>query len=92
MYFDSQNKIKSFCNPIDYIEEQFYKFDVDLFRDSPNHLTLNYRGQWRSYNVVFVWDEQNKIISVSSHFDITKKKKLIKIFTLSCQLLTKKLI
>tara|TARA_B100000524_G_scaffold309365_1_gene185341 strand:+ start:433 stop:936 length:504 start_codon:yes stop_codon:yes gene_type:complete len=78
VYFDSQNKIKSFCNPIDYIEEQFYKFDVDLFRDSPNHLTLNYRGQWRSYNVVFVWDEQNKIISVSSHFDITKKEKINK--------------
>ena len=78
MYFDSQNKINPSYNPIDYIEEQIYKLDVDFFRDSPNHLNLNYRGQWRCYNVVFIWDEQNKIISVSSHFDITKKEKINK--------------
>ncbi len=78
MYFDSQNKINPFCNPIDYIEEQVYKLDVDFFRYSPNHLNLNYRGQWRNYSVVFIWDEQNKIISVSSHFDITKKEKINK--------------
>ena len=78
MNFNSQNKINSFCNPIDYIEEQIYKLDADLFRDSPNHLTLNYRGQWRNYDVVFFWDEQNEIISVSSHFDITKKAKINK--------------
>ncbi len=78
MYFDSQNKINSFCNPIDYIEEYVYKLDADLFRDSANNLTLIYRGQWRSYSVVFKWDEQNKIISVSSYFDITKKEKINK--------------
>ena len=78
MYFDSQNKINPFCNPIDYIEEQVYKLDVDFLDIHQNHLNLNYRGQWRNYNVVFIWDEQNKIISVSSHFDITKKEKINK--------------
>ena len=43
-----------------------------------NQLNLNYTGQWRSYNVLFNWDEQNEIISVSSHFDITKKEKINK--------------
>ena len=76
MYFDSQNKINSLGNPIDYIEEQIYRFSVDFWRDSPNQLNLNYTGQWRSYNVLFNWDEQNEIISVSSHFDITKKEKI----------------
>ena len=78
MYFDSQNKIKPIGNPIDFIEEQIYRFGVDFWRDSPNQLNLNYTGQWRSYNVLFNWDEQNEIISVSSHFDITKKEKINK--------------
>ena len=78
MFFDSQNKINSFENPIDYIEEHIYKFGIDLFRDSPNLLTLNFRGQWRNYKVIFSWDEYNQIISVSSHFDINKKEKISK--------------
>ena len=78
MFFDSQNKINSFENPIDYIEEHIYKFRIDLFRDSPNLLTLNFRGQWRNYKVIFSWDEYNQIISVSSHFDINKKEKISK--------------
>ena len=73
MYFDSQNKINPSYNPIDYIEEQIYKLDVDFFRDSPNHLNLNYRGQWRCYNVSvkgldYLTEEQiNDILNVVIH-------------------------
>merc|ERR1711991_1140200 len=77
VYFDSQNKIKHFGNPIDYIEEQIYRFGVDFWRDSPNQLNLNYTGQWRSYNVLFNWYEQNEIISVSSHFHYCAKLDIV---------------
>ncbi|MFL2678978.1 MAG: YbjN domain-containing protein [Alphaproteobacteria bacterium] len=78
MDFFSQNKIISYNNPIDCIEDQIYKFDVETFRDSPNHLTLKYKGSWKNYDIIINWDEFNKVISISSYFDLDIKSRVIK--------------
>ena len=49
MEFDSQKKIIKYDNPIDSIEDFIYKYDVDFLRDSPNDLTLNFKGLWKNY-------------------------------------------
>ena len=77
MDFFSQNKIISYNNPIDCIEDQIYKFDVETFRDSPNHLTLKYKGSWKNYDIIINWDEFNKVISISSYFDLDIKSRVI---------------
>jgi hypothetical protein len=76
MEFDSQKKIIKYDNPIDSIEDFIYKYDVDFLRDSPNDLTLNFKGLWKNYNISISWDEFNKIINISSYFEIKKKKKI----------------
>lgn len=78
MDFFSQNKIISYNNPIDCIEDQIYKFDVETFRDSPNHLTLKCKGSWKNYDIIINWDEFNKVISISSYFDLDIKSRVIK--------------
>ena len=76
MDFDSQNKILKYNNPIDCIEDFVYKYEADVLRDSPNDLTLSFKGLWRSYSVFVKWDEFNKIINLSSCFEVTSKNNI----------------
>ena len=82
MEFDSQKKIIKYNNPIDCIEDFVYKYDVDFLRDSPNDLTLNFKGLWMNYNISINWDEFNEIINISSYFEIKKKNISNEIYSL----------
>ena len=63
--FFSQNKIVSYANPIDCIEDHIYKFDVEPLRYSADHLGLKFNGSWSKYEIAIVWNETNKIINLS---------------------------
>ena len=76
MNYDSQKKIITYQNPIDYIEDLVYKYDLDSFRDSENDLSLKYKGLWNSYDIIVSWDDNNKIINLVSYYDISKKNKI----------------
>ena len=76
MEFNSEKKINEFINPLDSIEDIIYRYDLDFLRDTPNDLSINYKGLWKNYNVSFRWDEFNKIIRISSYLEISKKKKI----------------
>ena len=78
MDFFSQNKIVSYDNPIDCIEDHIYKFDVEPFRDSVDHLVLKCKGSWSSYEIIVLWDEINKVINISCSYDMDVKKKVNK--------------
>jgi|TARA_B100000287_G_scaffold288528_1_gene271890 hypothetical protein len=76
--FFSQNKIVAYNNPIDCIEDHIHKFDVELFRDTADQLLLKYRGSWSNHEIVIKWDEINKVINISSCFDLEIKTKIKK--------------
>ena len=60
MDFFSQNKIVSYANPIDCIEDHIYKFDAEPLRYSADHLGLKFNGSWSKYEIAIVWNETNK--------------------------------
>ena len=64
MDFFSQNKIVSYANPIDCIEDHIYKFDVEPLRYTADHLGLKFNGSWYKYEIAIVWNETNKIITL----------------------------
>ena len=76
MEFGREKKINDILNPIDSIEDIIYRYDVDFFRDTPNDLSLRFKGLWDSYDVNFSWDEFNEIIEISSNLRISKEKKV----------------
>ena len=78
MDFFSQNKIVSYANPIDCIEDHIYKFDVEPLRYSADHLGLKFNGSWSKYEIAIVWNETNKIINFSACYDFKKKTKITK--------------
>ena len=75
MNFDSQKKIISENNPIDFIEEYVINEDKAIYRDSRDEITIFSNGIWKKYDVSFKWDNERKIIEVNSYFDMSKKKK-----------------
>ena len=75
MNFDSQKKIISENNTIDFIEEYVINEDKAIYRDSRDEITIFSNGIWKKYDVSFKWDNERKIIEVNSYFDMSKKKK-----------------
>ncbi len=75
MSFDSQKKIISYNNPIDFIEEYVINDDKDLLRESRDEITIFSKGIWKNYNISFKWNNERKIIEINSYFDITNKSK-----------------
>ena len=75
MNFDSQKKIISENNPIDFIEEYVINEDKAIYRDSRDEITIFSNGIWKKYDVSFKWDNERKIIEINSYFDMSKKKK-----------------
>ena len=57
----SQNKIVSYGNPIDCIEDHIYKFDVEPLRYSADHLGLKFNGSWSKYEIAIVWNDTNNL-------------------------------
>ena len=78
MDFFSQNKIVSYANPIDCIEDHIYKFDVEPLRYSADHLGLKCNGSWSKHEIAIVWNETNKIINFSTCYDFKNKGKVTK--------------
>ena len=75
MDFFSQNKIIAYNSPIDCIEDHAHKFDVEILRDSADQLLLKYKGSWSNHEIVIIWDEINKVINISSCFDLNLRSK-----------------
>ena len=78
MSFDSQKKIISQKNPIDFIEEYVLGDDIVKFRFSSNEITVSSKGVWKNYDILFRWDNKKKIIEVNSYFDMSKKNRISK--------------
>ena len=75
MSFDSQKKIISDNNPIDFIEEYVINDDKDILRESRDEITIFSKGIWKNHNISFRWNNERKIIEINSYFDMTKKSK-----------------
>ena len=76
MEFGREKKIRDLSNPIDSIEDIIYRYDLDFLRDTPNDLSINFKGLWSNYNVAFNWNEFNEIIEISCNIKISIKKKI----------------
>ena len=75
MSFDSQKKIISKNNPIDFIEEYLLGDEIQKFRSCRDEITIFSKGVWKNYDISFKWDSEKKIIEVNSYFDMSKKNK-----------------
>ena len=62
MSFDSQKKIISQKNPIDFIEEYVLGDDIVKFRFSSNEITVSSKGVWKNYDILFRWDNKKKLL------------------------------
>ncbi len=78
MSFDSQKKIISKNNPIDFIEEYLLSDEIEKFRSSRDEITIFSKGIWKNYDISFKWDSEKKIIEVNSYFDMSKKNRISK--------------
>lgn len=76
MEFGREKKINDNSNPIDLIEDTIYRYDIDFFRDTPNDLSIRFKGLWDSYDVNFSWNEFSEIIEISCNLRISKEKKV----------------
>jgi len=78
-----EKKINTTLNPIDSIEDIIHRYDLNFLRDTPNDLSIKFRGLWINYNVNFNWNDFSEILFISNCLEIRSKKKLNKnIFTL----------
>ena len=78
MSFDSQKKIISKNNPIDFIEEYLLGDEIQKFRSCRDEITIFSKGVWKNYDISFKWDSEKKIIEVNSYFDMSKKNRISK--------------
>ena len=78
MSFDSQKKIISKNNPIDFIEEYLLNDEIEKFRSSRDEISINSKGVWKNYDIQFKWNSEKKIIEVNSYFDMSKKNRISK--------------
>jgi len=76
--FDSQKKIISKNNPIDFIEEYLLGDEIQKFRSCRDEITIFSKGVWKNYDISFKWDSEKKIIEVNSYFDMSKKNRISK--------------
>ena len=74
MSFDNQKKNFSNNNPIDFIEEYVLNDGIEKVRDSSDEIVIFSKGVWKNYDINFKWDSAQKIIKVSTNFEISKKK------------------
>ncbi len=75
MSFDSQKKIISKNNPIDFIEDYLINDNVQILRASRDEISITTKGKWKNYNISLKWNNKKEIIEVNSYFDMSKKNK-----------------
>lgn len=79
MYFNNENIIDVFINPIDNIEDIINAYEIDSLRKSNNELTIVCNGLWNLYDLSFKWVQFESIIKVNSNLNIKVSKKTIKV-------------
>ena len=83
MKYYREKKNSDILNPIDCIEDIIYRYDLNFLRDTPNDLSIKFKGLWINYNVNFNWNAFSEILFISNCLEIPQKKKINKnIFTL----------
>ena len=70
MSFDNQKKIFSKNNPIDFIEEYVLNDEIEKVRDSSDEIIIFSKGVWKTYDINFKWDSKQKIIEISTYFEM----------------------
>ena len=78
MSFDNQKKNFSKNNPIDFIEEYVLNYEIEKVRDSSDEIVIFSKGVWKNYDINFKWDSNQKILEVSTYFEMSKKNKITK--------------
>ena len=78
MSFDNQKKNFSNNNPIDFIEEYVLNDGIEKVRDSSDEIVIFSKGVWKNYDINFKWDSKQKIIEVSTYFEMSKKNRINK--------------
>ena len=78
MSFDNQKKNFSNNNPIDFIEEYVLNDEIEKVRDSNDEIIIFSKGVWKNYDINFKWDSKQKIIEVSTYFEMSKKNRINK--------------
>ena len=78
MSFDNQKKNFSNNNPIDFIEEYVLNGEIEKVRDSSDEIVIFSKGVWKNYDINFKWDSNQKILEVSTYFEMSKKNKITK--------------
>ena len=78
MSFDNQKKNFSNNNPIDFIEEYVLNDEIEKVRDSNDEIVIFSKGVWKNYDINFKWDSRQKIIEVSTYFEMSKKNRINK--------------
>ena len=78
MSFDNQKKNFSNNNPIDFIEEYVLNDEIEKVRDSNDEIVIFSKGVWKNYDINFKWDSKQKIIEVSTYFEMSKKNRINK--------------
>ena len=78
MSFDNQKKNFSNNNPIDFIEEYVLNDEIEKVRDSSDEIVIFSKGVWKNYDINFKWDSKQKIIEVTTYFEMSKKSRINK--------------
>ena len=78
MSFDNQKKNFRNNNPIDFIEEFVLNDEIEKVRDSSDEIVIFSKGVWKNYDINFKWDSKQKIIEISTHFEMSKKNRINK--------------
>ena len=78
MSFDNQKKKFSKNNPIDFIEEYVLNYEIEKVRDSSDEIVIFSKGVWKNYDINFKWDSNQKILEVSTYFEMSKKNRINK--------------
>ena len=78
MSFDNQKKNFSNNNPIDFIEEYVLNDEIEKVRDSSDEIVIFSKGVWKNYDINFKWDSKQKIIEVTTYFEMSKKNRINK--------------
>ena len=52
--------------------------EIEKVRDSNDEIVIFSKGVWKNYDINFKWDSRQKIIEVSTYFEMSKKNRINK--------------
>ena len=56
------------------IEEYVLNDEIEKVRDSSDEIVIFSKGVWKNYDINFKWDSKQKIIEVSTYFEMSKNR------------------